>query len=367
LIDCRGVGDLFKRQIIDNLDKQYRPRINEAYREARNIDKGDQTFIITPELENAPVFQKAMRGMNDTIANLRATDPSIDPNNPFDHLDALKKNLDQIGYTTDSFGRSIPADGIEAKTARDITKQLLTIADDSFPAYKEARDLYREKALKQQSVKLGQKLGRRTTNRDVIRAIQDPTVDIDFVKKGYASQASQALLDRVQGKRTIDFIDGGNKEAFAQIYSPEELGKIQKQIEIERAFNDTKNIVTANSSTAGQLSDLLTDTGAGISTAAAGVVGGLDGGISALLGAAVGAGKSALRDKFTSRISQKERDAAPIIAEMLLRSSVPNEIIQEYDSALKEMMRRRMMSRFATRAVAQPIAQSATDLYYGER
>lgn len=347
------------KSIIDDLNKTYRPRINEAYREARLIDKGPQEFIITPEIENSPVFKKAMAGVDDTILNLKATNPDIDPENPFDRLDALKQNLDTVGYTTNGFGQSVPAEGIEAKTARALSKQLLKIADDSFPAYKAARDLHREKALKQESVNLGQKLGRKATNRDVISAINQPNVDQEFVRKGYGSQASQSLLDRVQGKRSIDFIDSGNKEAFEKLYTPEQLSQIQRQIAAERAFNDTKNAVTANSTSAAQIADLLGDSAAGLGTTAAGISLGMDGVTSALLGTAAGIGRNVLRDTFKNRAISRDRQMAPYIAEMLMRNQIPDEILNFQNNALRQQMMRNLMGRLA----AQPSAQTAVDLY----
>lgn len=356
-------GSATPKSIMSDLDNAYRPEINAAYKEARSIDNGPQEFIITPEIQDAPVFQKAMGNVDQTVANLRATNPEIDPDNPFDRLDALKKNLDDIGYTADSFGRSMPAAGNEAKAARDLSKNILNIADDSFPAYKAARDLHREKVLKQQSTALGQKLGRKATNRDVINAIQDPTLDPDFIRKGYGAQASQSLLDRKDGKNAIDFIDAGNKEAFDKLYTPSQLEGIQSQIARERAFNDTRNAVTANSSTTSQIADLLGDATAGIGTTLAGVTMGVDGGSSALLGAAAGLGKNALRKTFKNRALARDRQLAPQIAEMLMRKQFPQEIIDAQNNALRQEMIRNIMAR----AAAQPSSQTAVDFYRENR
>lgn len=234
-----------------------------------------------------------------------------------ERLDETKKILDDMASSAFRAGRN--AEGMRisglAKALRERTDEVL-----KDPVYRNARGLREAAYRRSEAVDLGADMARGRVPLDGPSRAAAMTSNRDALKKGFAIQQSENLLNRGANVSALNSLQTPmGKEVTKAIYGGD-ANRIAAALAREQVFNQAVRDVTQNSTTARQLLDAA---GTGAGTGAIAMAAGADvmtGGLAGLLGAAVRKGAPALQRAMSTKA---QRDAAPYIAEMLLRRGLP--------------------------------------------
>jgi len=262
----RGVRDT-PEDLQRSLYEARKPAIDEAYNAARlaGYDLPREPFadIIDSDL-GRPAYDRA--GVN--LRN-RSVIAGRDVASELGRLDETQRSLmdtSQAAYQRGERNEGSIAGGM----ARALKQRL----DDSMagPTYANARALARAQAAEQEAVQTGADLAGANLPSNLPRNAA-PMRDEHAapLAQGYALQQSGNLLNRGSTEGALARMNTPlGREAAEAALGPEQVVDVVRQLEAERAFNQTNRELTGNSTTARQLAEMAATTGGGGILGAAG-------------------------------------------------------------------------------------------------
>jgi len=247
--DATGTGALTIDDAISHLDKTLKPEINRLYSEA-----GEKDIRMSPRLTNL-LEGKSSVGRAQKKAQLRLADKRAagDEISNIDIIDATKQELD------DQIGKAVRQG--ENNKVRDLVRLknvMIDEADQTIPAYKQARDLFAGKASLESAASSGESF------------LKMKPADISDLTKSFGK--SEMMMYRLGAKKAIlTKIDDlqTNADAVRRLFGKTgDVKKLRSLFDNEKAFNKfsdtlkresdfimTRRAAQANSTTAKQLSD----------------------------------------------------------------------------------------------------------------
>lgn len=302
--------------LIEVVDKKFRPTIDALYDQARKAGKDMPLEYFDDVLKTAQgksVYQQARQNVQ-ARAKLSGTEVSN-----LAVVDEMKKVFDSRAKVAYQKG-----DRASGSLYKEFAYNLKTRADAIMdqmedPIYKQARAAAQQMKQAQDAIRMGEELGASRVPTNLPGKAEG--MDLGNRKRmaqGYVAKKSDTLLNRGSTEGAINEMATpmGRKAADAALGA----GNVDKTLSRERTFNQTAKAITGNSTTARQLQEMGMTGSDAMATALAMGYDATTGGIAGLIGRGLKKGSSALARSLST---EAQRKAAPIIAEILTKAEMP--------------------------------------------
>lgn len=286
-----------------------RPHINRAYEKARAAGQ-DIPLDYFSDVLNSPLGEDAFKSAVTSLRNRMAVSGDKAGGN-LAVIDEMKKILDSKAEMARRAGDNATADvaGTMAKHLRSQMDALLT-GDE----YLLARTLRKQAYDVDEAFDAGAALAGRPTFDALAAAKKAAPANQKALAAAYASKQGENLLNRGATEGALGSMSTPAGQEAYRVALGKNSGLVDKALAREKNFNKVARALTGNSTTARQLAEM---GASGVGAAATTMAMGYDattGGVAGLMAAILRKGGPALATKIAT---SSQREAAPIIAELL--------------------------------------------------
>lgn len=307
----KGV-ETFKKEAFDAV----RPQINQAYDASRKAGE-DIPLDYFKDVLDSPLGEETFKSAVSSLRNRMAVSGDKAGGN-LAVIDEMKKILDSKAEMARRSGDMATAD-VAGTMAKHLRGQMDSLLDNG--EYALARGLRKQAYKAEEAFDVGESLAGGRVPFDTLAAAKkvDPSVGANMAK-AYAAKQAENLLNKGSTEGALNSLSTPlGKEAYTLALKGN-APTVDKALSREKSFNKIAKALTGNSTTARQLAEM----GAtGVGTAATTLAMGYDattGGIAGILGALLRKGGPAIAKKLAT---SSQREAAPLIAEMLAGKNLP--------------------------------------------